>query len=265
MAFEQLKERHAFVWGSAPFEHVAETIADVHDVIVEAAGPAEGRQWLDVACGTGDLAIRAARRGAGVVGVDFAPALVETATRQASDAGLSIHFRVGDAEALPLDDASFDVVTSTFGVMFAPDQPRAAGELGRVTRPGGRLSLATWVPDGGVGKMFTMTAPFQPPPPDGAGAPLDWGKPEHVEKLLGDAFDLSFETRTSTDRAESGEAFWQFYVENFGPTKTLAESLDDDRREEFHHAFVQFFDTEYRSEGGIEFPREWLLVTGTRR
>ena len=142
MAFEQLKERHSFVWGSAPFEHVAETIADVHAAIVEAAGPAEGKQWLDVACGTGDLAIRAARLGAEVVGVDFAPALVETAKQQASEAGLSIDFRVGDAEALPLADASFDVVTSTFGVMFAPDHSRAAGELARVAQPGGRLALA---------------------------------------------------------------------------------------------------------------------------
>lgn len=199
MAFEQLKERHSFVWGSAPFEHVAETIADVHDAIVEAVGPAEGKRWLDVACGTGDLAIRAARRGADVVGVDFAPALVETAKQQASEAELSIDFRVGDAEALPLADTSFDVVSSTFGVMFAPDQSRAAGELARVTRPGGRLALATWVPDGGIGKMFSMTAPFQPPPPDGAGAPLDWGKSEHVEELLGAAFELSFETRTSID------------------------------------------------------------------
>ena len=265
MAFEQLKERHSFVWGSAPFEHVAETIADVHDAVVEAAGAAEGKQWLDVACGTGDLAIRAARRGADVVGVDFAPALVETAKQQASEVGLSIDFRVGDAEALPLADASFDVVSSTFGVMFAPDQSRAAGELVRVTRPGGRLALATWVPDGGIGKMFSMTAPFQPPPPDGAGAPLDWGKPEHVEELLGDAFELSFETRTSIDRGESGEAFWQFYVENFGPVKTLADSLDVDRREQFHRAYVEFFDTNYRSDGGIEYPREWLLVAGTRR
>ena len=149
--------------------------------------------------------------------------------------------------------------------MFAPDQSRAAGELARVTRPGGRLALATWVPDGGIGKMFSMTAPFLPPPPDGAGAPLDWGKPERVEELLGAAFDLSFETRTSIDTSESGEAFWQFYVENFGPVKTLAESLDDERREEFHRTYVEFFETNYRSDGRIEYPREYLLVSGTRK
>jgi hypothetical protein len=149
--------------------------------------------------------------------------------------------------------------------MFAPDQSRAAGELARVARSSGRLALATWVPDGGIGKMFSVTAPFQPPPPDGAGAPLDWGKPEHVEEVLDEAFELSFETRTSIDRGESGEALWQFYVENFGPVKTLAESLDDERREEFHRAYVEFFDTNYSSDGSIVYPREWLLVTGTRR
>jgi SAM-dependent methyltransferase len=264
MAFEELKERHSFVWGNAPFKLLADTIADVHEAIVDAVGPAEGTRWLEVACGTGDLALRAARDGAHVVGIDIAPRLIETAKQQSSDAGLSIDFRVGDAEELPFEDASFDVVTSTFGVMFAPDQRRAAGELARVTRPGGRLGLATWLPDGGIGKMFAMMVPFQPPLPEGAGAPLDWGRPGHVEQLLGDAFDLSFETRTSTDSSESGEAFWQLYVENFGPVKTLAESLDDERREEFHRTWVDFFETNYRSDGAIVYPREWLQVLGTR-
>jgi hypothetical protein len=102
-------------------------------------------------------------------------------------------------------------------------------------------------------------------PPDGAGAPLDLGKPEHVEELLGAAFHLSFELRTSIDRSESGEAFWQFYVENFGPVKMLAASLDDERREEFHRTHVEFFETNYGSDGSIVYPREWLLVTGTRK
>src|SRR3954453_12455980 len=135
MAFQELKERQAFVWGNAPFETVADSLADVHEAIIAAVGPAEGKRWLDVACGTGELADRAARAGADVVGVDFAPVLIETAKRQFP----GIDFRVGDAEALELPDASFDVVTSTFGAMFAPDQAAAAGELARVTKPGGRL------------------------------------------------------------------------------------------------------------------------------
>jgi len=138
MAFEELKERQGVVWGSAPFENVAGSLADVHEAIVQAMQPAEGKRWLEVACGTGELATVAARRGASVVGIDLAPALIETARRQAADDGVEIDYRVGDAENLELEDASFDAVTSTFGVMFAPDQPRAAAELARVTRRGRR-------------------------------------------------------------------------------------------------------------------------------
>jgi SAM-dependent methyltransferase len=264
MAFEELKKRQGVAWGSAPFEVVAETIADVHHAVVDAVGPAQGLRWLEVACGTGGVAERAARAGAEVTGIDLAPNLIETAKARAAAAGLEIDYRVGDAERLEFEDASFDVVTSTFGVMFAPDQRRAASELARVTKPGGKLGLATWLPDGGVGAMFEMLGPFQPPLPDGAGVPLDWGRREHVEELLGGAFELSFEARTSTDSGESGESFWQFYLANFGPVKTLAESLDAERREELHRAWVDFFENGYRVDAAIRYPREWLLVLGTR-
>jgi hypothetical protein len=110
-----------------------------------------------------------------------------------------------------------------------------------------------------------MLGPFQPPPPEGAGAPLDWWRQEHVEELLVEAFELSFERRTSTDTGESGESFWQFYTANFGPTKTLAASLEDDRLEELHRTWVDFFESNYRLDGGISYDREWLLVRGTRR
>ena len=265
MAFEELKARQGVVWGSAPFEHVSDRISDVHQSVVEAVGAAGGRRWLDVACGTGGVAEPAARAGAEVTGIDLAPTLIETARERAAGQRLEIDYRVGDAESLDVDDASFDVVTSSFGVIFAPDQPRAAGELARVTRPGGTLALSTWIPDGGIGLMFQMLAPFQPPLPDGAGAPLDWGREEHVEQLLGGSFELGFENRTSVDRDASGESIWDFYVDNFGPVKTLSAMLDDDRREELHLAWVDFFETKYRVNGGIEYPREWLLVTGTRR
>ena len=267
MAFEELKQLQGVVWGSAPFEKVAESLADVHDAIVDAVGPAEDRRWLEVACGTGELGRRAARRGAEVIGVDIAPSLIETARRHASEAGLAIDFRVGDAEALDFDDASFDVVTSTFGVMFAPDQRRAAGELARVTRPGGRLGLATWTPDGGVGTMFKMMAPFQPPMPEGAGAPLDWGRPEYVEELLGDAFELAFDERVTTVEFASAEEYWQEFSANFGPMKTLLAMLHHDRRDELHQAWTELFESApFGSRGGpVSHTRDYLLITGTRR
>src|SRR4051794_720226 len=127
MAFEEVKARQSTVWGSARFENVADSLVDVHQAVGEAAGPVEAKRVLDDACGTGELSFVAARAGADVIGVDFAPVLVETAQRQAADAGLDVDFRVGDAEALEFEDGSFDVVTSTFGAMFAPDQERAAG------------------------------------------------------------------------------------------------------------------------------------------
>jgi len=266
MAFQELKDRQSFVWGNAPFEEVATGLADVHDAIVAAVGPAEGKQWLEVACGTGELAQRAARTGAEVTGVDFAPVLVETAKRQAAEAGLDIDFRVGDAENLEFPDASFDVVTSTFGAMFAPDQPATAAELARVTKPGGRLALANWTPDGGVGVMFRLFAQFQPPPPEGAGAPLDWGRPEHVKQLLGDAFDLQIEERVSPYDAPSAEEYWATFSPSFGPLKTLLENSDEAKQEEVHRAFVDGFTAQFGlPDGSIRHTREYLLVTGTRK
>jgi len=267
MAFEALKERQSFVWGNGPFEQISETIADVHRVVVDALQPAKGRRWLDVACGTGDLAELAAAAGAEVVGVDFAAPLIETAKRRAAEHGLDIEYHVGDAENLEgIEDASFDVVSSTFGVMFAPNHGLAAGELARVTRPGGRLGLATWTPEGGIGDMFRMMVQFQPPPPEGAGMPLDWGRPEHVRELLGDAFDLEIEERSSTFEIGSAEEYWTRFSPAFGPVKTLLETLDEDGREKVHRTFVSWLEDNFGSPGGsIAHRREYLLITGTRR
>jgi SAM-dependent methyltransferase len=266
MAFEELKERQGRMWGAGAFEKVAETIADVHEVVVERLGPRPGERWLDLACGTGAVAERAAGAGAEVTGVDLAPALIETAKRRAGELGLDIDYRVGDAENLEgIDDASFDVAASTFGIMFAPSHEAAARELARVVRPGGRIALATWKEEGGVGEMFRMTAPFQPPPPEGTGNPLAWGDEQHVADLLGDTFDLGFETLVSVFRADDGEDMWRLMVENFGPTKTLYESLPPERGEELHRTWVDFFDERYRRDGAIAQDREYLLVTGTRR
>lgn len=263
--FEEFKERQSVVWGSAPFENVQDTIADVHETVVDRLEPQEGESWLDIGSGTGNLAEIAARSGARVTGVDLAPVLVETAKRFAQEKGLEIEYRVGDAERLEgIDDGSFDVVSSTFGTMFAPDHPATAGELARVTRAGGRIGLANWRPDGGIGKMFKMLAEFQPPPPEGAGSPLDWGREEYVEQLLGDDFELSFAEEASTWRAESAEDIWELMVSSFGPMKTLADSLGD-RREELHQTWTEFFETNFAENGGIAHVREWLLVLGTRK
>jgi ubiquinone/menaquinone biosynthesis C-methylase UbiE len=254
------------MWGNGPYERITATIHDIHDLVVERIAPGPGDSWLDLACGTGAVAERAAQAGAEVTGIDLAPALIETAAEKAAAAGLEISYLVGDCEDLQsVETGSFDVVSSTCGIMFSPDHEATARELARVVRPGGRLALVNWTPDGAVASMFKMMAPFAPPPVPGAGSPFAWGSREHVDELLGEAYDLTFEEHTSTLAIESGEEYWQLFSTSYGPTKSLAESLDDERREEFHRAWVDFMEPRYRVGDSIEQPREYLLVLGTRR
>jgi len=266
MAFEALKAKQSIMWGNGPYERVTETLADAHDVVVGRIAAQPGERWLDLATGTGAVARKAARAGAQVTGIDLSPALIETAKQMAAEEGLDIDFRVGDCENLEdVETGSFDIVTSTCGVMFAPNQEATASELARVLRPGGRLAMVNWTPEGGVGELFQIMKPFQPPPPEGVKSPFEWGKRERVQELLGDAFDLNIEDHVSTLVAASGEEYWQLFVTSYGPTKTLAESLDDEQREELHRSWVEFFDGNYRVGDHVEHPRQYLLVLGTRR
>jgi len=265
MAFEELKSKQSVMWGNGPYQNITETLTDLHELVIDRLAPAEGVTWLDLACGTGAMAELATKRGADVTGIDLAPALIETAKERAQEQGLDIDYRVGDCENLDVPDASFDVVSSTCGVMFAPDHEATARELARVVKPGGRIGLANWTPEGGLAKMFAMMKPFQPPPPEGAGVPFQWGSEEHAQELLGDAFELDLQRHVSHLRVPTGEEYWRLFAMSYGPTKTLAESLDDDRREELHQVWVDFFESNYGSDGEIDHDREWLFVYGTRR
>ena len=191
MPFEELKTRQSAVWGSGPYEPIVEITTEVHDALVEALAPQPGERLLDVATGTGAVALLAARAGAVVTGLDLAPDLVERAREKAAAAGLEVTFEAGDAEALPYADGSFDVVCSAIGTQFAPDHEAIARELARVCRQGGRLGLACWTPESGVGQMFGVMRPFMPPPPEGAGNIFDWGRPEYARRLLEDDFELA--------------------------------------------------------------------------
>src|SRR5665213_1879779 len=207
MAFEDLKQRQSVMWGNGPYQRITETIADVHELVIARLDPQPAERWLDLACGTGAVSERAARAGAAVVGVDLAPMLVETARERAREQRLEIDYRVGDCERLEgVDDTSFDIVSSTCGIMFAPDHEATARELARVVRPGGRIGLANWTPDGGLGRMFRMMAPFQPSPPPSS--PFDWGREERVRELLGDAFELEIDGHVSTLETADGEEYW---------------------------------------------------------
>ena len=262
MAYEELKQRQSVVWGTGPYQRITETLTDIHELVIERLAPGPGDRWLDLACGTGAVAERAAAAGAQVTGLDLAPVLIETAKERAAERGLQIEYLVGDAERLELGDASFDKVSSTVGIMFAPDHEAAAGELTRVTKPGGRIALANWTPDGGLGQMFKVMAPYLAAPPPSS--PFDWGDEGRVRELLGESFELEIEEHVSTLTVPSGEDYWELFSTSYGPTKTLADSLGD-RREELHRDWVDFFETNYSSNGDIVHTREYLLVLGTRR
>ena len=264
MAFAELKARQSVVWGNGPYERITNTIRDIHALVIERSDPKPGERVLDAATGTGAVAIIAAKRGAEVIGQDLAPVLVDTARERAAEEDVTVQFEVGDAEDMRYDDASFDVVMSTCGVMFAPDHGAVARQLERVTKPGGRLALACWQPNTGMHEVFKMMAPYMPPPALGAGSPFAWGDRDHVQELLGDTFELAFEEYDSPLTLPSGEDYWELFSNSYGPTKTAVEALEPDRREEFHRAWVEFGDA--RREGNqVVHHREYLLTLGTRR
>lgn len=262
MAYEELKQRQSVMWGKGPYQRITETITDIHELVVERLDARPGQLWLDLACGTGAVAELAAARGATVTGIDLAPALIQTASERATELELDIDYRVGDCERLDVPDARYDAVSSTCGIMFAPDHEATAREIARVTRPGGRIALANWTPTGGLARMFKMMAPFQPAPPPSS--PFDWGDEARVRELLGEAFELDLQEHVSTLRLPSGEAYWELFSTSYGPTKTLADSLGE-RREELHRTWVDFFETNYAENGEVVHPREYLLVAGERR
>lgn len=264
MPFEELKQRQSVVWGTGPYEQLPEHYAPLLDHLARAADLQLDEEALDVACGTGALTVRLARSGAKVTGLDLAPALIETAQRLAAVEGLSIRFDVGDAENLPYEDGSFDVVTSSVGTIFAPDHAAVARELARVCRPGGRLVLGHWSSERGVVEIFRVMAPFQPTPPPGAGSPFAWGDRGYVENLLGDAFELRFEEGDAPQRGESGEEVWDLFSTVYGPTRTLYESLEPERQEELRRAFVDLYEG-FRGNEGVHQPRPYLVVLGRRR
>jgi SAM-dependent methyltransferase len=264
-AFAELKARQAVVWGSAPWERMAADAADIYEDLIARLGVTPGVTWLDLATGTGAIALRAAERGAVVTGQDLAPALIGTARKLAAEKGLDVAFDVGDCEELPYPDASFDVVSSAQGVVFAPDHRAVAGQLARVCKPGGHLGFTAWRPGGSIAEQLGLLARFAPPPPPGAGSPLDWGRPGYVTGLLGDSFDLRFFEGMSPQRGSSPQALWDLFSTSVGPLKATTESLDAERLAELKGDWMEFFGRYRTDDGAVAAPREYLIVVGTRK
>lgn len=255
------------VWSSAgaAYDEISRGILDAIEHAINRLRPTAEMRILDVATGTGWTARRLAERGFHVTGLDFAPEMLDAARESAAARGLQIPFIEGDAEAMPFDDGTFDAVISTFGVMFTQRPEDAAAELARVCRPGGRLVLAVWTPDGNVFEMFRiikghMPAPEGAPPP----SPFEWGRTERLRELLSDAFELRFEEGTSYYREPDGAAAWQTFSEGYGPVRTLIGKLDANQRSRFQAEFTAFHDG-FADEMGITVPRQYRVVHGIRR
>jgi ubiquinone/menaquinone biosynthesis C-methylase UbiE len=221
-----IKERQQKTWTSGNYAMVGNLLVIIGEQLCEAVDLRAGDKVLDVATGSGNTALSAARRFCEVTGVDYVPELVEQARSRAEAERLAVQFEVGDAEDLPYADASFDVVLSTLGVMFTPDQERAAGELLRVCRPGGRIGLANWTPDGFIGNMFRTLGRHVPPPPGIKPPPL-WGTEERLRELFGEGVSSLETTRRSyVFRFPSAEHFVGYFRDYYGPTLKAFESLD---------------------------------------
>ncbi|MET0673392.1 MAG: methyltransferase domain-containing protein [Microbacterium pygmaeum] len=258
-----LKAKHRAVWASGDYATLAsELIWSLGPRLVEATGIRPGDRVLDIAAGSGNAAIPAALRGARVVASDLTPELFDTGRQHATEAGVELEWRTADAEYLPFDADSFDVVLSCVGVMFAPHHRLAADEIIRATRRGGRIGLLSWTPSGFIGRMFATMKPFNAPLPPGAQpAPL-WGDEAHVRELFGDRIDdvSAVRERVRIDRFGSGAEFRDYFKTHYGPTIAVYARIaaDPEQVAALDAALAELGDNQLR-DGAMEW--EYLLFT----
>jgi len=259
----ELENKHRTLWGLGDYGVVAEVVASLGPALVAAAGIGRGMRVLDVAAGTGNAAIAAARTGADVVASDLVPALLAQGQRKAAAAGVGLTWQAANAEALPFGAGDFDAVLSCIGVMFAPHHQTAAAELTRVCRPGGTIAVLSWTPDGFIGRMFATMKPYVPAPPPGASPPPLWGNEDHVATLFGDRVtDLAMTRRSLTvDRFADGATFRDYFKANYGPTIAAYRGIADqpDRVAELDAALADLGDRALAGTATMEW--EYLLVT----
>ncbi|MGQ0669881.1 MAG: class I SAM-dependent methyltransferase [Actinomycetota bacterium] len=228
-----IKEGQQQAWAAGDFSRFATTILIVSESLCETVDIHAGQRVLDVATGSGNTALCAARRNCDVTGIDYVPSLLERARERAAFEGLEVDFQEGDAEDLPYPDHSFDAVLSTFGVMFAPDQERVAAEMVRVCRPGGKIGMSNFTPESLAGRFFRTAAKYVPPT-RGVKPPILWGTEDGVRSIFGSGLaDLQMIPRHVTFRYRSAEHWLEFFRTYFGPIRTVHESLTPDRQEAF--------------------------------
>jgi SAM-dependent methyltransferase len=260
-------ERTAWATGDYDAMMRTEGLYGVGERLTQAMHVRPGEMVLDVACGTGNATIPAARAGADVTGLDLTPQLLAVAARRADEAGVAITWVEGDAEDLPFDDGSFDVVLSSFGCMFAPRHEVVVDELVRVLRPGGRLALVAWTPEGAIGDFFGTAAPHLPPTPAFVDPPLAWGQERYVRGLFeGTGVELRFARETWTITHDSVEAAVECYSTLFGPIAAARRSAEAEGRwpalRDDLATLFERLDTSRDTE--VTFPAEYLVIAGTR-
>ena len=264
--FDEIKGKQQKMWASGDYSAVAARIHPIAERLVETADLVPGSRVLDVATGSGNAAIAAARSDCEVIGIDYVPGLLDRARARAAAEGLDIDFAEADAEALPYADGSFDAVVSVVGVMFAPDQERAAAELVRVTRPGGKIALASWTPEGFIGDLLRVVVRYAPPPP-GVRPAVEWGSRARLGELLGSGVSrLDMEERIYTFRHRSAEEFADFFLVNYGPTERAAANLDDAGREAMRKDLVALAEEKsvLPAGGPVAIPAAYLEAIAIR-
>src|SRR3954449_214782 len=266
---QELKQKHKAMWGSGDYPVMVDTfLLPLGPRLVRACGIGPGMRVLDVAAGTGNAALPAARAGAEVIASDLTPRLLEDGQKRARSEGLTLKWQEADAEHLPFDDASFDVVMSSIGVMFAPHHQAAAEEMARVCRPGGTIGLLSWTPEGMIGALFRAMGPFMPAPPPGAQPPPLWGSEEHLRELFGGRVEFERLEREMLDITafERPNDYGEHFKDRYGPTiAARANAVKEGREEEFDQALSDF--CEEWNRGGAEdarFEKEYLVAVGRK-
>jgi ubiquinone/menaquinone biosynthesis C-methylase UbiE len=264
--FEALKTRQHGAWSSGDYAVVGTTLQIVGEELCEALDLRGGQRVLDVAAGNGNATLAAARRWCNVVSTDYVGALLERGRMRANADGLSVEFREADAEALPFDDASFDAVLSTYGVMFTPNQDRAAAELIRVCKHGGKIGLANWTPDGFIGQLF-KTLGKHLPPPAGARSPALWGTEARIKEMFGpSASHIRAERRNFVFRYRSPEHFVEIFKTYYGPVLKAFAALDATKQDALKQDMLALIKSMNRSgDSTMVVPSEYLEIIVVRR
>jgi ubiquinone/menaquinone biosynthesis C-methylase UbiE len=264
--YAAIKSRQQATWASGDFAVVGTTLQIVGETLAEAADIRAGERVLDVASGNGNATLAAARRFADVTSTDYVQALLDKGAARAHAEGLDVRFQLADAEALPFDDASFDVVLSTFGVMFAPDHARSAREMLRVVRRGGRIGLASWTPQGFIGELFRVVG-ARVAPPSGVASPALWGTEPHLVELFGPrATDIRSKRQQFMFRYRSSAHFIDVFRRYYGPTHTAFAALDADGQRALESDITALLDrSNIAGNASLVVPAEYLeAVIGVR-